>query len=103
MPMLGDILAAARDSASDILIWLEAARPEIVARLRAAAELEGVTPSTYVRMTVADYGRLASEEDWAGMISLLREETEDPGTVCLLFMLEWRLPAAPSPLPAGDL
>lgn len=101
MPMLGDILAAARDSAPALSTWLDATRPELAARLRAAAEVEGVPPSAYLRMAVADYGRLASEEDWAGMISRLRE-ADDPGTTCLLSMLEWRLPAAPNLTPAGD-
>lgn len=99
MAMLGDILAAARDSAADLSTWLETARPDLAARLRAAAATKGITPSTYLRMTVADYGRFASEEDWAGMISRIRE-AEDPGTTCLLSMLEWRLTAAPNP--AGD-
>ncbi len=101
MPMLGDILAAARSSTSDLAIWLETARPDLAARLQTAAAMEEVTPSTYLRIAVADYGRFASEEDWAGMISRLRE-TDDPGSTCLLAMLEWRLPAVPNLIPAGE-
>ena len=74
MAMLGDILAAAR--------------------LAAAALAEDATPTAYLRIAVADFGRFASEEDWATLTSRLRD-AEAPGTACLVAMLEWRLARSP--------
>lgn len=88
--MLGDLLAAARASAGSFQSWLEASDPALAARVEAAAEGERVTPAGFVRAAVADFSRLASEEDWATLVSSMRDDT-DPGTVCLLAMVHWRL------------
>jgi hypothetical protein len=90
MPMLGDLLAAARGSAADVERWLAAADPGLAARLRAAAAEDHETPAAYLRITVAEFGRFAGEEDWATLASRLRDSA-DPGTTCLLAMLAWRL------------
>ncbi|HET9068303.1 MAG TPA: hypothetical protein VFN28_06635 [Amaricoccus sp.] len=97
MPMLGDILAAARRSAPAVERWLAEAEPDLLARLRAAAAAGHETPAAYLRVAVADFGRFATEEDWATLMSRLRTGPE-PGTTCLLAMLEWRLAAA-TPVP----
>lgn len=91
--MLGDLLAAARGSSGGFQKWLQASNPEIAAQVAAAAAGEGVTPTTYVRAAIADFTRFAGEEDWATLISSLRD-SGDPGTVCLLGMVHWRLTAA---------
>ena len=91
--MIGDILAAARRSASEVERWLGAADPELAAELVAAAAAEGETLAGFVRIAVADFDRYAPEEDWATLTSRLRDSAE-PGTVCLISMLEWRLAAA---------
>jgi hypothetical protein len=90
MAMLGDILAAARRSAPEVERWLARAEPDLAGRLVAAAAREGETPAAYLRIAVADFGRFAGEEDWATLTSHLRDSPE-PGTTCLLAMLDWRL------------
>ena len=50
------------------------------------------TPTGYVRAAMADFNRFASEEDWATLTSTLKT-TDDPGTLCLLGMVHWRLTA----------
>ena len=90
MPMLGDMLAAAGSSAGTFQAWLAGADPELADRVAAAAVRTGLGPAAYARMAVADFSRLASEEDWATLISSMRDD-QDPGTVCLLAMVHWRL------------
>lgn len=90
MPMLGDILAAARNSTGTFQGWLERSNPEVAGEVTRAAAASGVTPTAYVRAAVSDFNRFAAEEDWATLTSSLRD-SEDPGTVCLLAMVDWRL------------
>ena len=90
MPMLGDLLAAARASAGTFQAWLESADPQLAAAVASAAARVGVSPAGFVRGAVADFSRLAAEEDWATLVSSMRDD-EDPGTVCLLAMVHWRL------------
>jgi hypothetical protein len=90
MPMLGDILATARRSASEAERRLGEAEPRLAERLRGAAAAEGITPAAYLRIAVAEFERFASEEDWAALTSRLRDSSA-PGDACLSVMLEWRL------------
>jgi hypothetical protein len=90
MPMLGDMLAAARDLSDSFQAWLERSDPELAADVKRAAAAQELTPTAYVRAAVADFTRFAAEEDWATLTSSLRN-TEDPGTQCLLAMVHWRL------------
>lgn len=90
MAMLGDLLAAARGSAGAFQGWLEASDPELAAEVASAASREGMTPAGFVRAAVADFSRFASEEDWATLTSSIRDDA-DPGSVCLLAMVHWRL------------
>jgi hypothetical protein len=91
--MLGDILAAARGSTGAVERWLADADPALAARLSAAAAAQGDSPARFLRMAIADFNRFASEEDWATLVSRLRDDS-DPGTICLVSMLEWRLAVA---------
>jgi hypothetical protein len=92
-PMLGDILAAARGSALRFHAWLEASDPDIAAAVKQAAEASSSTVTSWVRGAVADFSRFASEEDWATLVSGLRDSA-DPGTDCLVAMVHWRLTAS---------
>lgn len=92
MALLGDILGAARASAGSFPAWLEVCDPELAGQVSAAADRESLTPAGFVRSAVADFSRLASEEDWATLVSSLRD-SKDPGAVCLLAMVHWRLTA----------
>lgn len=90
--MLGDILAAARNSAGRFQDWLADSDPALAARVAEQAAHEGLSPAAYVRSAVADFASLASEEDWATLTSSMRD-SNDPGTVCLLAMVDWRISA----------
>ena len=90
MPMLGDMLAAAKRKSSTFQDWLERSDPVLAAEVRSAADAQGLSPTGYVRAAVADFSRFAPEEDWATLTSSLRD-TDDPGTTCLLAMVHWRL------------
>lgn len=91
--MLGDLLAAARGSAGAFHAWLAASDPGLAARVERAAVLEDDSPAGFARAAVSDFGRFASEEDWATLVSHLREAGADPGSTCLVGMVEWRLRA----------
>lgn len=90
MPMLGDMLAEARRSSGDFQSWLERSDPQLAREVAQAAATQGVSPTSYVRMAMADFNRFAPEEDWATLTSSLKR-TGDPGTTCLLAMVHWRL------------
>jgi len=90
--MLGDMLAAARTSSDTFQAWLERSDPALAADVKSAAEEQRMTPAGYVRAAMADFDRSAAEEDWATLTSSLRN-SDDPGTVCLLAMVHWRLTA----------
>jgi len=92
MPMLGDVLAAARKSSSSFEAWLERSDPELGEEVGHAAKRQGLSVTGYVRGAIADFNRFAPEEDWASLTSSLRN-TDDPGTECLLAMVQWRLTA----------
>lgn len=92
MPMLGDLLAMARIASSSFEAWLECSDPRLALDVRRAAEGQGISVTGYVRGAIADFNRFAAEEDWATLISSLRD-TQDPGTTCLLAMVHWRLTA----------
>lgn len=85
--MLGEVLGQARRA----LAMLDPA-------LRAEIERAGEPPDSFARRAVAEFERSASEEDWATLVSRLRQ-SEDPGTDCLAAMVRWRLSGW---LPAPD-
>jgi hypothetical protein len=90
--MLGDLLAAARDSAGGFQSWLRSSDPTLADEIATAAAHEGLGTASWVRAAVADFSRLASEEDWGTLVSAMRD-TDDPGTTCLCAMVHWRLTA----------
>ncbi len=90
MPTLGEVLAAARRESGGFAPWLAARDPELSGAVTEAAGTEGLPPTGYVRMAVADFARHASEEDWAHLASQMRT-SEEPGLACLAIMVRWRL------------
>ncbi len=92
MATLGDILAAARRSSSGLEDWLDRTDPALAGDAAEAADHFGISVSGYARMAIADFTRLAGEEDWATLMSGLRD-SDDPGTTCLAAMVHWRLTA----------
>jgi hypothetical protein len=93
MAMLGDILAEARRSSACFGRWLGARHPELMARVQDAASRLGESETGFVRASVSDFACSASEEDWATLLSALRD-SPDPGFECLAAMVSWRLAAA---------
>ena len=93
MTTLGDILGAARRSAGGFEAWLLQSDPALAKRVQEASAQTGLSFTGYVRAALADFARFASEEDWATLMSSLRD-SDDPGTLCLLAMVDWRLTAA---------
>jgi len=92
MATLGDMLALARHGAGTFEAWLRDADLGLSDRLDEAARSLNLTAAGYARMAVADFARLAGEEDWASLMSRLREG-EDPGMICLAQMVGWRIGA----------
>lgn len=92
MPMLGDLLAAARKTTGAFPGWLEASDPALMARVKQASERARETPTAFVRAAVHDYTCYASDEEWTMLTSRLRDSA-DPGETCLLAMVHWRLAA----------
>ncbi|MDF2605718.1 hypothetical protein [Sphingomonas sp.] len=92
MPTLGDTLAAARRSSAGLEQWLRRTDPALAHEAAAAAARIGISVSGYARMAIANFTRLAGEEDWATLMSGLRD-SQDPGTTCLAAMVHWRLTA----------
>lgn len=94
MATLGDMLGAARRCTGQLEEWLGATDPQVMADLEEAAEGSGMTVTSYARMAVADFSRLAEEEHWSTLISEVRD-ANDPGRACLAGMIQWRM-AAPA-------
>ena len=93
MTTLGDILGEARRSASGFESWLLRTDPALARRVCESSSRTGLSFTGYVRAALADFARFASEEDWATLMSSLRD-SDDPGTLCLLAMVDWRLTAS---------
>ena len=90
MATLGDLLGAARKSSVRFAEWLRVTDPDFAAQVAQAASERGITPAGYVRVAIADFSRLADEDEWATLSSTLKN-SEDPGLACLLSMVHWRL------------
>lgn len=89
---MGDILGAARRSSSGFQTWLAGSDPALAGRVADTAGRTGLSTTGYVRAAIADFSRFASEEDWATLVSTMRD-SPDPGTDCLRAMIDWRLTA----------
>jgi hypothetical protein len=92
MPTLGDVLGSARRSAAAFQTWMEAADPDLAAKVKLAAAGSGGSPAAFARAAVADFSRFADEEAWSQLTRIVRD-CEDPGTACLAAMIRWRLTA----------
>src|SRR3546814_4579700 len=79
--MLGDMLAAARKSAGRFQAWLEGSNPALAAQVVERAAIQGFSPAAEVRVAVADFALLASEEGWAQHNSRSKEETSELQTL----------------------
>lgn len=91
--MLGDILAAARRSGASIETWLKPADPDLWDALSAQARQQGRPVVEIARTAMDAFSNRADEEDWAMLISKMRDDV-DPGRILLLTMIRWQLGAA---------
>lgn len=92
MSTLGNLLGATRRAAAGFEAWLQASDPPLALRVEAAAAERHLAPAGYIRAAIADFSRFASEEDWATLMSSVRD-SDDPGISCLKAMVDWRLAA----------
>lgn len=88
--MLGEILAAARRSGADVETWLKPADPALWDAVQAEAARQDEDAAMFARVAVAEFSNRAGEEDWAMLLSKMRD-TDDPGRALLLTMIRWRL------------
>lgn len=93
MGLLGDLLADARRDAGRFVACIDAVDPALALSLGEAAARLDLDPGAFVRLALGDFARLASEEDWATLMSGIRD-SGDPGMTCLAGMVEWRIAAA---------
>jgi hypothetical protein len=77
--MLGDLLSQAQGSAA---VLPQALREEIAAA--------GAAPEGFARAAVAAFERRAGPEEWAQLVTRMRE-SPDPGGACLETMCRWYL------------
>jgi hypothetical protein len=84
--MLGDVMAAAQRSETGLDRWLQPADPA----LWQALTDEGEDPSAFARAAIAEFSERAGEEDWAMLVSRMRD-ADDPGRALLVTMMRWRL------------
>lgn len=92
--MLGDYLALAKNAGADIQGWLAGAGPVQARALEKLAASENISPARAARIAVADFSRYASDEDWATLISHVRNAA-DPALACLGAIVDWRLSQKP--------
>ena len=87
---LGDLLSFSRSSSADLEAWLGCADATLAEQIRGQSTLRGERIAQFVRIAVADFMAEASEEDWASLMSAVRDAA-DPGAVCLAKMTAFRL------------
>lgn len=92
MKTLGDMLGQAKRSAAGFQAWIEAADPDLAGEVRTATGRSGDSVASFARAAMADFNRLADEEDWAALTRIVRDDP-DPGAACLVAMVRWRLAA----------
>lgn len=92
MATLGDILAAARRDTGAFAARILVVDPALAGDLAGASHGMNTSIAGFVRLAVADFARLASDEDWTTLISAMRDSA-DPGMTCLAGMVQWRIDA----------
>jgi len=88
--LLGDLLSFSRRSSGDIEAWLTNADPDLIVQIGGEAAQRHESVSQFVRIAVADFMAEASEEDWASLMSAVRDAA-DPGAACLARMTAFRI------------
>src|SRR6266702_4640761 len=71
----------------------------LFARVGEAAARYEETVGEYAAGAVRRFANLAVSEDWLGLMNVV-ERTDDPGTGCLVYMVNWSLKKDDAPEPA---
>lgn len=80
--LLGDLLARFDDESVATETVLGLGDLALAAKLRAAAEADGLTLGAYAAAAVRRYAAAASDEEWVNLMGALGR-AQDPGAVCL--------------------
>jgi peptidyl-prolyl cis-trans isomerase C len=91
-PSLGQLLADGA-SAERLEGWLDAADPDLAARVREAARDGGVGVADLVRTSVAEFVNTADDEGWTQLISAA-QGADDPAIAAMASILRTRLAPA---------
>jgi hypothetical protein len=86
--MLGDILRKFDDPAVAEAALLQLGDLVLRAQVAKAAERFGETPCEYAVASIARFSGEAKDDDWVTLMSGMGR-TENPGSICLLKMLQW--------------
>ncbi|HVU42856.1 MAG TPA: hypothetical protein VHD86_17555 [Xanthobacteraceae bacterium] len=86
--LLGDLLAQFDDEGVATEAVLGLGDLALAAKLRAAAEADGLTLGAYAAAAVRHYAAAASDEEWVSLMGALGR-AQDPGMVCLRRALDY--------------
>jgi len=96
---LGDIIRSFSEDSAASEALLACNDIVLFARVGDAANRYEETVGEYVSGAVRRFANLAGSEDWLGLMNVV-ERTDDPGTGCLVYMVNWSLKKDDAPEPA---
>ena len=96
---LGDIIRSFSEDAAASEALLGCSDIVLFARVGDAANRYEETVGEYASGAVRRFANLAESEDWLGLMNVV-ERTDDPGTGCLVYMVNWSLKKDDAPEPA---
>ncbi len=88
--LLGTIMSRLRDEDIAAAALMSLGELVLVAEVESARVAHEESAGEYVSGAVQRFARLASDEDWLGMMTAL-ERSDDPATTCLATMLRWSI------------
>lgn len=87
---LGDIIRGFSEDATASEALLACNDIVLLARVGEAVARYEETVGEYASGAVRRFANLAGSEDWLGLMNVV-ERTDDPGTGCLVYMVNWSL------------
>lgn len=97
---LGDIIRSFSEDAAASEALLACNDIVLFVRVGDAANRYEETVGEYASGAVRRFANLADSEDWLGLMNVV-ERTDDPGTGCLVYMVNWSLTKDATPAPSG--
>jgi hypothetical protein len=97
---LGDIIRSFSEDTSASEALLACNDIVLFARVGEAATRYEETVGEYASGAVRRFANLAGSEDWLGLMNVV-ERTDDPGTGCLVYMVNWSLKKDETPEPSA--